>query len=156
MDQGEQHAQSLVGRALLAVVLSIGFYVLAVAMVAVLFWIPYAEWHYANRLHIKLAVVCVLGGLAVLWSILPRVDHFQAPGPELRAADHPNLFREVQDIARATGQTMPASVYLVPEVNAWVAQRGGLLGFGSHRVMGLGLPLLQAMNVSQFRAVLAH
>jgi Zn-dependent protease with chaperone function len=84
------------------------------------------------------------------------VDHFQAPGPELRAADHPNLFREVQDIARATGQTMPASVYLVPEVNAWVAQRGGLLGFGSHRVMGLGLPLLQAMNVSQFRAVLAH
>ncbi|MGH9531339.1 MAG: M48 family metalloprotease [Terriglobales bacterium] len=156
MEQGPQHAPSLAGRAFLAVVLSIGFYVLAVVVAVVLFWIPYAEWQYAHRLHIKLAVVCVLGGLAVLWSILPRVDRFQAPGSELKAAEHPKLFREIQDIARVTGQTTPANVYLVPEVNAWVAQRGGLLGLGSHRVMGLGLPLLQVLNISQLRAVLAH
>jgi Zn-dependent protease with chaperone function len=30
------------------------------------------------------------------------------------------------------------------------------MGFGSRRVMGLGLPLLQALNVSQLEAVLAH
>lgn len=30
------------------------------------------------------------------------------------------------------------------------------MGFGSRRVMGLGLPLLGALNVSQFRAILAH
>ena len=42
------------------------------------------------------------------------------------------------------------------EVNAWVADRGGILGFGSRRVMGLGLPLMSILTVSQFRAVLAH
>jgi hypothetical protein len=51
---------------------------------------------------------------------------------------------------------MPAEVYLIPEVNAWVGQRGGFLGFGSYRVMGIGLPLLQILTVSQLRAVLAH
>jgi hypothetical protein len=51
---------------------------------------------------------------------------------------------------------MPAEVYLVADLNAWVAQRGGIMGFGSHRVMGLGLPLLQILTVSQLRAVLAH
>ncbi|PYS55111.1 MAG: hypothetical protein DMG13_05535 [Acidobacteria bacterium] len=30
------------------------------------------------------------------------------------------------------------------------------MGFGSRRVMGIGLPLLQLLTVSQFEAVLAH
>jgi hypothetical protein len=51
---------------------------------------------------------------------------------------------------------MPPEVYLVGDMNAWVAQRGGIMGFGSRRVMGLGLPLLQTLSVSQMRAVLAH
>jgi hypothetical protein len=51
---------------------------------------------------------------------------------------------------------MPEEVYLVSDLNAWVAQRGGMMGFGSRRVMGLGLPLLQLLNVAELRAVLAH
>ena len=51
---------------------------------------------------------------------------------------------------------MPAEVYLVPDVNAWVAQRGGLMGVGGRRIMGLGLPLLQAVSVSEMRAIVAH
>lgn len=41
-------------------------------------------------------------------------------------------------------------------VNAFVADRGGVLGIGSRRVMGLGLPLFSVLTASQFRAVLAH
>ena len=51
---------------------------------------------------------------------------------------------------------MPEEIYLVSDFNAWVANRGGVMGFGSRRVMGVGLPLLQILTVSQFRAVLAH
>jgi heat shock protein HtpX len=51
---------------------------------------------------------------------------------------------------------LPQDVYLIPEVNAWVARRGGVMGFGSRRAKGLGLSLLQILTVSQFRAVLAH
>jgi Zn-dependent protease with chaperone function len=51
---------------------------------------------------------------------------------------------------------MPSEIYLIGDVNAWVADRGGLMGFGSRRVMGIGLPLLSVLTISQFRAVLAH
>jgi len=45
---------------------------------------------------------------------------------------------------------------LTGEVNAWVTDRSGIAGSGHGRVMGLGLPLLATLTVSQFRAVLAH
>ena len=31
----------------------------------------------------------------ILWSILPRIDHFVAPGPQLLPAKHPRLFKEI-------------------------------------------------------------
>ena len=57
------------------------------------------------------------------------------------------LFAEIRALSRATQQAMPAEVYLVPEMNAWVAQRGGVMGFGSRRVMGVGLTLLQSLTM---------
>lgn len=51
---------------------------------------------------------------------------------------------------------MPAKVYLVPEVNAWVCERGGFMGIGSRMVMGIGLPLLKLLNVDEFKGVIAH
>ncbi|HET9215860.1 MAG TPA: M48 family metalloprotease [Terriglobia bacterium] len=147
---------SLTGRALIAVGLMIGFYVLALGIGLGLLWIPYAEWAYADRIHLKLAFGSIVAGAMVLWSILPRRDKFVAPGPRLTPAEHPRLFNELQSIASATGQSMPGDVYLVSDVNAWVSQRGGVMGFGSHRVMGLGLPLLSVLKISEMRAVLAH
>lgn len=147
---------SLAGRALLAVVLMIGFYILAMAMAAGLLYIPYAEMTYANRIHIKLALICVFGALAILWSVLPRFDKFEPPGPPLTRDQHPRLFDELEGVAKSVNQAMPVEVYLVPDVNAWVAQRGGIMGFASRRVMGLGLPLMRMLTRSQFRAVLAH
>ena len=147
---------SLVGRATLAVALMIGFYALALAMAAGLLWLPYAEWTYAHRIHPKLALFCVVGAGAILVSIVPRIDRFEAPGPRLDPAEQPRLFREVREIARAAGQAPPAEVYLVNDVNAWVAQRGGWMGFASRPVMGLGLPLMSRLSVPEFRGVLAH
>jgi hypothetical protein len=51
---------------------------------------------------------------------------------------------------------MPNDVYLVGDVNAFVTHRGGFMGFGSRRVMGLGLPLLQLVTVSELKAIVAH
>ncbi|HXU83327.1 MAG TPA: hypothetical protein VN914_18170, partial [Polyangia bacterium] len=63
---------SLVRRALLAVVLLVAFYLLALAIAAGLLWLPYAEWRFANRLHFKLAAFCVVGAFLIVKSILPR------------------------------------------------------------------------------------
>ncbi|MGH8069870.1 MAG: M48 family metallopeptidase [Candidatus Entotheonellia bacterium] len=147
---------SLAGRAVLAVGLMLGFYVLAIGIVGFLIYLPYAEWTYAGSLHIKLAFFCLLGAGTILWSILPRSDRFVPPGPPLEPKEHPKLFEALTGIAKATQQEMPSEVYMTAEVNAWVMDRGGVMGFGSRRVMGLGLPLLQVLSVSQLSAALAH
>ena len=147
---------SLAGRAALSLALMIGFYALAVGIAAGLLYLPYAEMTYAHRVHLKLLLFSLVGAGVILWSIFPRPDRFAAPGPALARERQPRLFDVLEGVAGATEQAMPVEVYLVPAMNAWVAQRGGVMGFGSHRVMGLGLPLLQALSVSELRAVLAH
>jgi heat shock protein HtpX len=149
-------SSSLAGRAVLALVLMIGFYLLALGIAGGLLYVPYAEMAYAKRLHLKLAFFCVVGAGAILWAVLPRFDKFEPPGPLLTREQHPQLFAELESVAQSVNQAMPAEVYAVPDVNAWVAQRGGIMGFGSRRVMGLGLPLMRMLTRSQFRAVLAH
>jgi heat shock protein HtpX len=141
---------------MLAVGLMVGFYVLAFAVSAGLLYFPYAEFVFFNRISPRLAIAAAAAAGAILWSILPRIDHFPQPGPELRIEEQPELFAVVASIALATGQPMPRHVYLLLEVNAWVAQRGGFMAFGSQRVMGIGLPLLEALTVDQLKAVLAH
>lgn len=149
-------SSSLAGRALIALVLMVGFYALALIVAGILVYIPYAEIVYANKIHPKLVLLCIAGAGVILWSIVPRIDRFTPPGPELLPEEHPKLFAQLRHVADSVGQAMPAEVYLLSDVNAWVSQRGGLMGIGSRRVMGLGLPLLQLLTVSELRAVLAH
>lgn len=105
---------------------------------------------------VVLGLACFAAAGVIAWSVLPRIDRFEPPGPEVTAADQPELFAMIREVAAATAQPLPAHVYLVHDVNAFVAQRGGVLGFGSRRVMGVGLPLARALTVSELRAVIAH
>jgi Zn-dependent protease with chaperone function len=93
---------------------------------------------------------------AIVWAVLPRPDRFVPPGPTIRSANEPALFDVITEVAAATAQEMPSEVYLVNDVNAFVAQRGGTMRFGSRRVMGIGLPLMQAVTVQEFKGILAH
>src|SRR5881394_1607197 len=67
---------SMARRAVLAIVLRVGFYLLALAIAFGLLFVPYAENVYADRLHLKLAAVQIIGALAILCSVLPRFDKF--------------------------------------------------------------------------------
>jgi heat shock protein HtpX len=150
---------SLAGRAALALILLVGFYLFAIGVSAVLLLVAYATVAAAEHgtyATLKIGFFCVAGAGIILWSILPRFDKFAAPGPPLFAVDQPELFQMIEELASLTKEKMPAQVFLVCDLNAWVAQRGGILGIGGRRVMSLGLPLMQVLTVSQLRAVLAH
>ncbi len=134
----------------------VGFYALALGIAGFLLLLVYADWRYARDINLRLAIFSIAGAGMILWSIFPRPDRFDPPGPSLAPAEHPRLFTQLNQVAGAVRQAMPSEVYLIPQVNAWVAQRGGAMGFGSRRVMGLGLPLLQILKVSELQAVLAH
>lgn len=154
---------SLAVRAGLAVTLMVLFYAFAAAAIAGLTYAGLALAHVLPDVRGRgvialglLVLVCFAAALVIVWSVLPRWDKFEPPGPEVTAAQHPALFEEIRRIAEATGQREPAHVYLVPDVNAFVAQRGGIMGIGSSRVMGIGLPLMRTLQVDELRAVLAH
>ena len=145
----------------LAVALTVGFYGLALVVSLGLFLIAYATltaWNSVDAAVISLclASLCVACGLSILWSIGPRRYRFGPPGPRLDPAGDPDLFAVIQDVATATSQAMPADVYVINGVTAFVGQYGGVMGFRSRRVMGLGLPLMHAVSVQQLKAILAH
>jgi heat shock protein HtpX len=148
---------SFLFRAWVAIALLLGFYALALGLTALLLYVPYAELVYAHRLHIKLAIGCVIGAFAIAkGSIFVRSPPFEPPGPEITEQDQPQLFALIRDVAHSMKTPMPKHVYLIPDVNAFVTEVGGFMGFGSRRVMGIGLGILAIETVSELKAVIAH
>lgn len=148
---------SLPARALLALVLTIGFYALAFGIMAGLGWIAYESFH--ARLGfaaLKVTAFCAIGIVTILFSILPQREEFAPPGPLLTPDAFPELFLEVGAIAAKAGQAGPGEIYLLPQLNAFVSGRGGFFGIGRIRILGVGLPLLQVLTRNELRAVLAH
>lgn len=133
-------------------------YAFVILLAAACVYLPYLVLE-AGSVNFQIIVLFLFGIViagAMLWSMIPRRDKFKAPGLLIERATQPRLFAELENIAEALNEPMPTEVYLIRDVNAWVADRGGLMGYGSRRVMGLGLPLLSILTISQFRAVLAH
>lgn len=147
---------SLFGRALLALLLTVGFYSLALGIAFGLLYLIYLEFAVLGRINIRLTIFAFISAVVILWSIIPRPDQFTPPGPRMTRKKFPALFNEIEKVAKLTSQEMPRDVYLIPDVNAFVAERGGFMGFGRRRVMGIGLPLFQLMNVDELKAILAH
>jgi Zn-dependent protease with chaperone function len=129
--------------------------ILAAACVYVPYWIIENAEHAPGQILLLLLGGVVIAG-AMLWSLIPRRDRFEPPGPLLQRSSHPRLFAELDNIAASLNEPLPREVYLIGQVNAFVADRGGILGFGSRRIMAIGLPLLSILTISDFRAVLAH
>jgi heat shock protein HtpX len=142
----------------LAILMVIASYLFVLILAAMCVYLPYLVLS-AGSPGFQIVALFVFGIIitaTMLWSLVPRRDSFVAPGMPLFRSDQPRLFTELDDIAASLNERLPGEVYLIPNANAFVADRGGIMGFGSRRVMGLGLPLFSVLTVSQFRAVLAH
>jgi Zn-dependent protease with chaperone function len=155
--------RSLALRAVFAAIMMVTFYAIAAVAVAGLVYLGVLLFEMLPDSGGRAALVLIIIGGAsffaaavVAWSVLPRIDRFEPPGPEIKKRDCPLLFAELERLGEATGQRLPRHVYLVSDVNAFVTERGGLMGIGARRVMGIGLPLFGLLTVSQLRAVVAH
>jgi heat shock protein HtpX len=146
----------LAQRAALAVALMIGFYVMGTAIALGLLAAIYAQIALAHRVYPQILLACLVGALTIFWALLPRRDRFEAPGPRLDERNAPGLLAVVREVAETTGQEMPADAYLLNDANAFVTYRGGVMGIGSRRVLGIGLPLFHALSVPQLTGVIAH
>ncbi len=111
-----------------------------------------------GRLRIALAWP-LLGALGLLWVSLRALwVRFEEPaGVEITALEAPELFEALDRIRRKIKGPVIHKVTLNDEFNASIQQlpRFGLLG-GAVNHLGIGLPLLMALDRPRFLAVLAH
>ncbi len=152
---------SLALRAVLAAVLLGGFYLFVVTVAAVLFALPILgvilgklrfSWHIIALFAATwIPSFGLLGGL-----ITVRAPPLRSFGKSLTRSDAPGLFAMVEKLAEEAGTAPPAEVYLSDKATAFVTEGGGTLGFGSKRVLCLGVPVLDALTVDELRAVVAH
>jgi len=59
---------------------------------------------YFKGIDFRIALACIVGAGVVLWSIVPRPDRFEAPGPELVPAHHPELFQVLNRCEKQLGR----------------------------------------------------
>ncbi|MFD9702427.1 M48 family metallopeptidase [Lentzea sp. NPDC059081] len=147
-------------RAVVAVVLLVGVYVLGLAVVAGIVLV--AVLLLVNGRLIGFAWTVVIGGalaftvLSGLFTIAGSADD-EEHGERVGEEDEPELWALVRRLAAEVGTPPPDRVFIVPEANAGVSQRTRLLGLvATTRRMYVGAPLLACMTERQLSAVLAH
>src|SRR6188474_1337523 len=103
---------SLQTRAIIAVAFLVGFFALALGAAAGLALLGVKLFtlltYVRNGRLMLLIVLAALGCLGasgvIVWSLLPRFDRFEPPGPELARPDAPELFRLMDELAAAARQ----------------------------------------------------
>ncbi|MCX5376297.1 M48 family metalloprotease [Streptomyces sp. NBC_00091] len=147
-------------RALRALVLLAGFYLLGVVLLALL---GLADWATFTWLHGPITAKVVIGSVVLAIPIVRGMFMLRTPKPEPAAgvrvteAQEPLLWQTVRDIADQVGTRAPDEILLIDEVNAAVSEDARLLGLRSGtRRLHLGLPLMTGLDEMQLRAVLAH
>lgn len=152
---------TFIARAVVAVALLLGVYVLAGGVIVLLGWAFYQGFEqgfagYFLGRGIGFLLVLVLVLVQALKAVR-RVHDDPPQGLSLREDDHPDLWSEVRRIAETIGTRAPEEIVLQPQVNAMVWEGSRFLGLvPGRRVMALGSPLLLGMTRQQLRSVLAH
>ncbi|MFI5616612.1 M48 family metalloprotease [Streptomyces sp. NPDC051567] len=147
-------------RALRALVLLAGFYLLGLILLALL---GAADWAAVTWLTSavsgKVVIVSVVLAVPIVRGMFmlrtPKGEPM--PGVLVTEAQEPALWRAVRETADQVGTRAPDEILLVDEVNAAVSEDARLLGLlpGTRRLY-VGLPLMAGLDEMQLRAVLAH
>ncbi|WP_030745995.1 M48 family metallopeptidase [Streptomyces sp. NRRL S-31] len=147
-------------RAVRALVLLLGFYLLSLVPLAALVGLDVLVFSWGHGpLTLKVGFVTVLLAVPVVRGMLmlrtPKgVD---PPGLPVTDADEPRLWALVRELAAAAGTRAPDRILLTGEVNASVSETPRLLGLvPGPRRLTLGVPLLTGLTEAQLRSVLAH
>ncbi|MFF5708538.1 MULTISPECIES: M48 family metallopeptidase [Streptomyces] len=147
-------------RAVRALVLLSGFYLLGLGLLALLGAADWAVVLWAPAaIRIKVLIVSVLLAIPVVRGMaMLRTPRDEEPGGVLvTEADEPRLWATVRELAREVGTRAPDEIRLTADVNAAVTEDARLLGLlGGVRRLYLGLPLMAGLDEAGLRAVLAH
>ncbi len=143
------------------VLLAVGFWVIAAAMVAALTTLGVGILTYAPDAPLPgVAALVIAAGLAL--GLIPplagarRARSQKDDTPPLDAAAHPRLQTLVRDVASGVGAAAPDALYLFHDANAFASVTRPRAFAAKVSEVGIGLPILAALTCDETRAVIAH
>ncbi|MFJ2777541.1 M48 family metalloprotease [Kitasatospora sp. NPDC087315] len=150
-------------RALTAVVMLAGFYLLALGIVVGLIVLDVGLYQAAGHVNpgvLKIWALTALVAYPVVRAVFltrSREDGGELPGVPADREQQPAIWAVVDRVAERTGVRGPAGIRLVPDVNAGVLEETRLLGLlPGKRHLVIGTPLLMGLTEGELEAVLAH
>jgi len=144
------------GRALVAIGLFLGFYVLGAVVVCALLVLPWAQEHYEGGVSLS-GILCGIAAVSVGIGMIPRFPKPDLPGRRLTATEHPRLHEFIRKVADAVGAKPPDALYLLPTANAFASTiRPSRFSLRRYTVVGLGLPLFASLEEDELACVVAH
>ncbi len=150
-------------RALTAVAMLAGFYLLALGIVAALVALDVSLYLASGELRPALLKIWAVSAVIaypvvrVVFLTRHRRDDRELPGLPVTREEQPRLWAAVDRISERTGIRGPAEIRLVPEVNAGVREETRFLGLmPGKRHLVIGVPLLLGLTEAELEAVLAH
>lgn len=166
--KGRITALRLSVRAVQALALLIGFYVLAFGVLAGLVAADIGAYALATsqdenssdaRLLVPLFLVTGTAFYVVLRAVFVsnRGARGDVPGVPVTPEQQPALWERARFLAREAGTRPPKEIRIVADVNAGVTENARLLGLiPGRRILMVGAPLLMGLTPGQLDAVLAH
>jgi Zn-dependent protease with chaperone function len=147
-------------RAVLAVGILVGFYVVALAIVVAVVYLGIlvvTTWGSGVPVGFWVFAVVVVGALGRSLFSVQKAEPADQKRFVIGEADQPRLWQEVREVAAFVATRPPDEIQLVAAADAGVAEESSMLGLvGGKRTMVIGAPLLVGLSRDQFRAVLAH
>ena len=154
---GSPNGGSITKRAALVLALWLGFWLLALGLVAGLLWIPVAQTAYRGSLQFS-GVLAGLAGLTLAWSLRPRRRDTTGDKttPPLSRESAAPLYAMVERIGAGLGINAPVNIHLVGQSTAFISSKRTWYGKVRSLEVGLGLPLLGTMSEAELGSVIAH
>ena len=153
-------------RAFLAILAILLFFVLYSAMVVALGYLAYYAIIYdmgdVNKLTILLKVGAIAGSAMLfvftLKFIFKLKNHKFTNRIKLEKSKNPELWSFINKICEETGAPKPKSIYVDPDVNAYVAYSNMWLSLflPVRKELTIGMGLTDCLNLSEFKAVVSH
>ncbi|MBU1219700.1 M48 family metalloprotease [Myxococcota bacterium] len=146
---------------LVAVVLFMAFYL---SMVAGSIWLVYKMFMFVTDgsdyvvFKILMLAGSVMLAVFLLKSLFKRHKVEQENMLEIKESDQPELFAFIRRLCEETGAPFPRKIFLNSDVNAAVFYNSSILSlfFPVKKNLLIGAGLVNTLNLSEFKAVLAH
>jgi len=158
-----KQVRKVIGAILLFVIVYLLLVLAAIALAVACGWLGIFLILHLSNFAILLIGLGIIGvGISVIYFLIKFIFAVardeNSRRTEITETEQPRLFAFIRELARETQTPFPKKVYLSPDVNACVFYNSSFwsMFLPVRKNLEIGLGLVNSINVSEFKAVVAH